>query len=201
MSAVSEHDRYIITRKRVKNARITIKPDATIRVSIPWHMPKSDVEKFLSAHHEWIQRTLAKIAVRERVAVSPGTLLLHGKEYRFISCDGDSHTIVINHDETTVTGNPSMLSNQYIIEEWYKQQAAKYFTVRVAELAAQHGFTYSKIRISSATSKWGSCSSKGTISLHWKLIKTPVAVSDYLILHELVHTQHFNHSDSFWKRL
>ena len=62
-------------------------------------------------------------------------------------------------------------------------------------------FKYTKIRISSAHTRWGSCSSNGTLSFSWRLVMAPPEIVDYVVLHELVHTQIKNHSNKFWLRL
>ena len=72
---------------------------------------------------------------------------------------------------------------------------------RVAALAELHGFKYSKATPRSVSSRWGSCSARGGISLAITLPLLPVELSDYVVLHELTHTVHFDHSPVFWQRL
>jgi predicted metal-dependent hydrolase len=86
-------------------------------------------------------------------------------------------------------------------ENWYKQQARLFLSERVSALAAEYGFRYQKIRISSARTRWGSCSSLGTLSFTYRLIMAPTQVVDYVIVHELVHTRVRNHSKTFWNKV
>lgn len=72
---------------------------------------------------------------------------------------------------------------------------------RVAALAELHGFKYSKAAFRRVSSRWGSCSAQGGISLAITLPLLPVELSDYVVLHELTHTVHFDHSSAFWQRL
>jgi hypothetical protein len=72
---------------------------------------------------------------------------------------------------------------------------------RLKELAAQHGFRYQNAGIRNQKTRWGSCSSKNNISLNIHLLNLPDHLRDYVILHELVHTEHKNHSKRFWSRL
>ena len=72
---------------------------------------------------------------------------------------------------------------------------------RVAALAELHGFEYSKAAFRRVSSRWGSCSAQGGISLAVTLPLLPVELSDYVVLHELAHTVHFDHSPAFWQRL
>jgi predicted metal-dependent hydrolase len=84
---------------------------------------------------------------------------------------------------------------------WYRLQARSVVSARVELLAKQHKFSWKKIRISSARTRWGSCSSTGTLSFTWRLVMAPPDVIDYVVVHELVHTQVRNHSSKFWRRV
>jgi predicted metal-dependent hydrolase len=64
--------------------------------------------------------------------------------------------------------------------------------------AAQYGLRYEKIRITSAQTRWGSCSPKGTLSFTWRLVMAPLEVIDYVVIHELAHLRVKNHSKTFW---
>jgi predicted metal-dependent hydrolase len=82
-----------------------------------------------------------------------------------------------------------------------KTEAKRRIITRLAELARQYGFTYNKVSIRNQRSRWGSCSIKGNINLNIKLVALPSELSDYVILHELVHTRVHNHSLKFWQEL
>jgi predicted metal-dependent hydrolase len=84
---------------------------------------------------------------------------------------------------------------------WYKGEAAFFLKPRLRLLAEQVDITYTKVSTREARRRWGSCSSRGNISLNCKLILTPEWVSDSIILHELAHRIHHNHSKLFWNKL
>lgn len=79
-----------------------------------------------------------------------------------------------------------------------KREAAEYFKQRCEYFAAQMGVRPTQVRISSARTRWGSCSSKGRINLNWKLMLTNTEAIDYVVVHELAHLKHMNHSREFW---
>ena len=87
------------------------------------------------------------------------------------------------------------------IEDHLRRLAARELPPRVLALAARHGLTVRRITIRSQKSRWGSCSRRGTISLNWRLIQTPVHVSEYILLHELMHLRQMNHSPRFWQEV
>jgi hypothetical protein len=68
----------------------------------------------------------------------------------------------------------------------------------VVHYARLYNFHYQKIRLSSARTRWGSCSARGTLSFTWRLIMSPPEIIDYVVIHELAHTIHHNHSPQFW---
>jgi predicted metal-dependent hydrolase len=82
-----------------------------------------------------------------------------------------------------------------------KEAAKKQIITRLHYLAEKYGFKYEKVTIRNQRTRWGSCSTKGNISLNIKLVALPTDLADYILLHELVHTRVHNHSSKFWKEL
>lgn len=85
------------------------------------------------------------------------------------------------------------------LEKRYKEAARSYIPKRVAYYHAMTGGTYNHITIRSQKTRWGSCSSKGTLSFNWRLMLAPPAILDYVVVHELCHLTHMNHSPMFWQ--
>ncbi len=85
--------------------------------------------------------------------------------------------------------------------EFYKEKARKYIPWRVAELAEKNWLTYNVIKITSARTRWGSCTSKKNLNFSFRLILAPKEVIDYVIIHELSHLIHMNHSRRFWTQV
>jgi predicted metal-dependent hydrolase len=88
-----------------------------------------------------------------------------------------------------------------IIEHRLRTLATRELPPRVLQLAQQHGATVQQVTVRNQKTRWGSCSPRGTISLNWRLIQTPPLVSDYIILHELMHLRQMNHSRKFWREV
>lgn len=167
-----------LERRRVKYAWVYVNYRLEVKVVIPLRYREQDVAEFLRAKSPWIQKKLMHFEKlrREEKQLEQGTIMYFGEVIR----------------------SPADLSGEEALEKWYRREAKKHFTARVAELASLHGFTYNKISIRAAKTRWGSCSVKKNLSFNWRLMKAPKFVIDYLILHELAHTVVLNHSRKFW---
>lgn len=84
------------------------------------------------------------------------------------------------------------------LEALYREQARARISERVAWFARIMGVSYGRITIRAAKTRWGSCSAKGNLNFHWKLILMPEEVLDYVVVHELAHRKQMNHSPAFW---
>jgi predicted metal-dependent hydrolase len=109
-----------------------------------------------------------------------------------------AHVIKDNSNKIIRSGM-ALQGNRLVL--WYKDEASFFLKPRAAMLASKHNFKFAKISTREACRRWGSCSSKGNISLNSKLILAPEWVSDAIILHELTHTIHHNHGKEFWLQL
>ena len=84
------------------------------------------------------------------------------------------------------------------MEKYYREQARKKLKERTEYFAGKMGVSYERISIRAAKTRWGSCSGKGNLNFHWKLILMPPQVLDYVVVHELAHRKEMNHSPAFW---
>jgi hypothetical protein len=87
------------------------------------------------------------------------------------------------------------------IEKHLRRLATLELPARTFELAAAHGLPVKRVTVRNQRSRWGSCSVRGTVSLNWRLVQTPPFVRDYIVLHELAHLKHLNHSRRFWSEV
>ncbi len=155
-------------------------------------------------HEGWIHKTQSKV----KASPPPSAKLFLDGEF-FLYLGKEYPLKVVSHQRTALIFSVSrfLLSiknlpkARKIFTDWYKSQARIVISRRAAFLAREYGFAYTKIRISSARTRWGSCSSNGTLSFTWRLVMAPPEIVDYVVLHELVHTKVKNHSKTFWHKL
>ncbi|MBF0588595.1 MAG: M48 family metallopeptidase [Magnetococcales bacterium] len=85
-----------------------------------------------------------------------------------------------------------------VLERWYRRRAKEHLRARLDHWSVLMAVTFSRLEVRGQKSRWGSCSAKGGISLNWKLMWLPSALVDYVVIHELCHRRHMNHSPAFW---
>ncbi|MGN7610742.1 M48 family metallopeptidase [Magnetococcales bacterium HHB-1] len=86
-----------------------------------------------------------------------------------------------------------------VLEQWYRHQAASYLRQNLKRWADEMGLIYHRVTIRGQKTRWGSCSAKGNINLNWQLMFFPEPVIDYVLIHELCHRRHLDHSADFWR--
>ena len=193
-------ENYTLQKKDIKHARIKVLEDGHVNVLIPHSFTEDDISALLSKKANWISKQLAFFNKKSRIELNRNQLLLFGNRYSYFYDDTQSRKIVIDHNFKTIRARKDLLDpeNQ---KKWYKQEARKYLVARTEKLAERLNFNYKGIYIRDQKTKLGNCSTELNISLNWRLVKAPTLVSDYLIIHELVHTKIMNHSSKFWTLL
>ncbi len=107
-------------------------------------------------------------------------------------------TVVLVDNKFRITLTSKEQNPSALCEDFLRRQALDFLTARAKELAAKMEVTFNNITVKDQKSLWGSCSQKNNLNFSYRLIKMPRAVIDYLIVHELAHLVHFDHSADFW---
>lgn len=194
----------LIKRRGAKNVRLSVTAGGKIRVSMPSWVPYATGIRFAKSRSDWLENQLSQYLNR---------FLEHGDRI------GKSHRLefVQTADSkiyTRVTATEIIVKSRYPLstaavqsraeaaaERALALQAKTLLPMRLAELAERHGYSYRSIKIKKLTSRWGSCSSQKDIALSYFLIQLPWHLIDYVLIHELVHTRHMNHSQAFWSEM
>ncbi|MGB0756962.1 MAG: M48 family metallopeptidase [Patescibacteria group bacterium] len=197
------HQEYDIRRSKRKTLALEIDASARLIVRAPMRLALRDIEAFIRQKRTWIRKGLQEMEkvkqVRERERFFEGdTVLYLGKEHTVRFDDVKRCTIV---DGIFILPIAVQGQAQKYVHMWYAKQARLYIAPRIRELASVLGYRITGIRITSAKTRWGSCSAKDTISISWRLLQAPSKVIEYVIIHELVHTIHKNHKTRFWQRV
>ena len=195
-----------ITIKRLaasRSLRLRVFEDGRVVLTAPVRAPQRLIDQFLADHQEWLTEKLAESASKQTALTAErDRLFLRGQEYAFrLTISQTKKAGVKLLDDQIVVTAPAEdhTTVRSILEKWYRLQATKRFTGRVPLLADLVGRDVTRVTIRDQRTRWGSCSSRNTISLNWRLIMAPDSVSDYVIYHELAHLTHMNHSPKFWQ--
>jgi predicted metal-dependent hydrolase len=185
---------------RARRYRIEVKRDGTAVLTIPARGTAREAQAFLARQAAWLARARERVARMPRPAAAwtHGTPVLFRGEWLPVEPHA-TRTGVISlggRDFRVRTVAPDL---RLALEAQFKRIAKVELAARTWELAAMHGIQIRRVSIRSQRTRWGSCSTKGTISLNWRLVQAPPAVADYVVLHELAHTRHMNHSTGFWR--
>lgn len=186
---------YVRSRGR-KSIGIQIKPDATVIVTYPWLVPKFFAERFVKEKESWIQEKQQQMLVR-LPQKDRSTYFYLGKEYELGVRQSPKELVEVADKIYVASRNPSLIKTY--LTSWYKTQARKIIVSRVQHYAKISGARYRSIALTSAETRWGSCSSEKTLNFNWKLVMAPIEVIDYVVCHELAHLTEMNHSRNFWE--
>ena len=196
-----------ITIRRTKLARhirLKISERGEIVISMPMRTPLFLAKTLVNESRTQIRSHLAK-AESQQATLLNGDLI--GKSHRLVLMPGQSFGSRLSGNELYVTlpagTDPRRSEAQTFIKQAalkaLRTQARAYLTRRLQTLASTYGFNFTAIRFSNAGTRWGSCSSRGTISLNIWLMQLPFELIDYVLVHELCHTKQMNHSPLFWR--
>jgi predicted metal-dependent hydrolase len=172
-----------------------------VRIVAPKWLPEQHLENILKKREGWIQKHLQKLQTRKQpVPLADNQILFKGKIFHLEYHAQSNHVIKIDDEHLMIYAGDVFLEKS-LQHAWYRNEAKKYLERRVQDLSVRYGFHYNRLFIRSQKTRWGSCSKRKNLSFNWKLIKSPLFVIDYLILHELVHTEFMNHSKQYWQKV
>jgi len=191
---------YTLIRSKRKTISISIR-DGLITVRAPLFCAQSEIERFVLLKREWIEQKLSisrqQMAEKQAFALNYGDMIL----FRGNLCPIDSKEGVrAGFDGECFFLPPNLCAKQIKSSciKVYHKLAKAHLSERVSVFGEQMNIFPASVKVNSAKARWGSCSSRGNINFSWRLIMASDDVIDYVVVHELAHLRHMNHSSEFW---
>lgn len=202
-------DSRVLEYRLKRSARRTIGftiDGSGLSITAPRWVTLADIEAAISEKQRWIFAKLAEWKTRTEQRALPQIDWRDGAALPYL---GKTVTIALGAGAVAFDTDALRLSlplpvqadMQQIkdrVQGWLQGEAKRIFGERLAVYAEKLGVTYSMYALSSAATRWGSCSSDGKIRLNWRLIHFPMSIIDYVVAHELSHLREMNHSPAFW---
>lgn len=192
-------DKIVYSNRRT--IAVCIDNFGNVTVRAPKRVDKQQIFAFLEEKRDWIEK---KRAQRKNVLtplppenIDGYRFLLLGKFCRIRLIDGNS---ILFDEENYVLGLPKEKTKQRLVK-WLKENALRIFEKVTNIQANKMGLTHEGVSISSAKTRWGTCSADNKIRYTFRLLYAPKEVIEYVVVHELAHVRHKNHSAMFWREV
>lgn len=195
----------VVTYVRHRQARhyvLCVQEDGSVRVTIPRGGSRAAADRFVREKAAWIERERYRADLRresERLQ-DERRVSVHGEEFPVEVVEGPSGPVA-RFGPFQVALARNARSPRPAIDTLLRRLAAEELPRRLMELANDAGRNVAHVTVRGQRTRWGSCSPSGRISLNWRLVQMPPPVRDYILLHELTHLAHLDHSKRFWREL
>lgn len=195
--------------KKAKYISFKITPQQGLEVIVPSFRKRFNILALLEERKIWIkknlvlmQQTTSKKSTKQQL---PKILSINAAQeiwhIAYIEADNKNIKIIEQKNYLTLYGKIEPVAVQAILIKWLKKYARHFFHLKLAHLSKKTSLTYQQLTIRNQQTLWGSCNTKQNISLNFKLLFLPMALANYVLLHELCHTKYLNHSNRFWHLL
>lgn len=204
-----ENEIQLRTSTRARRMRIDVSATRGVVVVVPRGTPAHTVRRFVEEKRGWIDRARDRVdaeAARydpNETGELPERLRLRalGVEYPVVFATADHPRVECDGDRVHVRAASEPAARRTALVRWLKRHAREHLPPWLAGLAEEHDFDYQRVAVRGQRTRWASCSGRGTISLNYKLLFLPPRLVNHVLLHELAHTRHLNHSPQFWRLL
>lgn len=194
-----------IVRSKRKTFSIEVERDGSLVVRAPNRASMRTIRGVVKGKRKWIARKQHQ-ALEKYSSITPKRFV-KGERFLYL---GNPYPLVIGNATNpplTFDNRNFVLSEEHVAKareafiDWYRQQARSVISERVQRYSSPSDIRYRKLKITSAQKRWGSCSAKGNLCFSWRLAMAPLEVIDYVVVHELAHIEHKDHSRQFWDRV
>lgn len=201
---------YEIVRSRRKTADIVIERDGRVLVRAPQTIPDERIEDMVEAKRYWIYKNLAEwrdlnaTRVLREYRNGEGFLYL-GRSYRLLLVADQEEALLLKNGRfclrRDLVDRGEIAAAKTVFRDYYVALGIERISQRVNYFAPKIGVTPRKVDVRELGNRWASCSPNGNLAFHWKCMMAPQTIIDYIVVHELCHFHHLDHTDAFWNEV
>jgi len=197
-------DQIIHSSKR-NTILLEVKRDGSLLVRVPEGSSVEAIQRAIDGKLRWILRQRTEIYKLD-IPAGPKKFV-DGEKFLYLgvvyplSVDGVSGAQLVFDGEKFILSEKHQPQARDVFIEWYREHAERHISEKVRKYSAQYNISFDRIVITNAGRRWGSCNSKGILRFSWRLAMAPQDIIDYVIVHELVHVKHLNHSRAYWQEV
>ncbi|MBF7097414.1 M48 family metallopeptidase [Alkalibacter mobilis] len=203
--SIGEIEYNVVKRKR-KTAEIKIDSKGVITLTVPHHIDDARINKMISDKIHWIINKKSLIVEKNRkikpVNFQQGDQLnFLGNKYTLNICGVKSNKSRIDFVEEKIVFEGPICDRKIIKDElvkWYKIQGREIISSRVGFYSKYFDHIPTEIKVKEQKKRWGSCTYDNKLLFNWRIIMAPMEIIDYIVVHEMSHMKHKNHSRDFW---
>lgn len=191
---------YTIIKKKMKNIRMSVDRDGELRVSAPISTKIDIIESVIRREENWIISKIEEIKGNnsENDIFEKREISIRGRNY-YVIFEIGKNNVKIEKDTVIITSRENdKIYIRTVMEKWFREYAREIFYERVRKYSKITGKVPENVLIKDQKRAWGSCSTLGNLNLNWRLILAPDEIIDYVVIHELCHMIHMNHSKEYW---
>ena len=210
MTGKKDDIRYQVIRSRRATADIVIERDGSIVVRAPETIPDERIEDMVEAKRLWIYKNLAEwrdlnaTRVLREYKNGEGFLYL-GRSYRLLLVAEQNEPLLLKNGRFSLRRDlvdaGSIAAAQSAFRDYYIARGQERINQRVNYYAPKVGVIPHALSVRELGNRWASCSPTGDLSFHWKCMMAPQTIIDYIVVHELCHFHHLDHTDAFWNEV
>jgi predicted metal-dependent hydrolase len=193
----------IVRSPRRKKLTITVERDQAVIVHAPQETPDDDIQRVIESKRQWIlaklrhpQKYQNRLHPPGKEVVNGESALYLGRDYRIEIAETASGDIEFTNFFVVPPGHRA--KRREVLRDWYIARAREKILGRVEQHARALGVKFGAAKVVDNRYRWGSCTLNNNVSFNWRLIKAPMFVIDYVVIHELAHLLEANHTSRFW---
>ena len=188
-----------VKRRKVKNITIRVQSESLVTITAPIYVSDDYLKKLIKERSRWIEKKIE--VMKGRNIKNHGRLRYLGESYDIEVIYSEEEVAILKEGKIYVYTRKTKDHRHIdcIIQEWYHNEARKIFLQLIKKYECITGKLVSAVRIKPMKTRWGSCNTtKAYINLNLNLIEKPIECIEYVVLHEIAHLTHPNHSKEFW---